>query len=80
MAMTTDSRSGVLHRLKIARGHLDKVIRMVETSGTEAEEMAKMGLGQISSEFHHDVLIRIEMETIIKPLREKPAFKAAVEG
>lgn len=25
-----DSRNGVLHRLKIARGHLDKVIRMVE--------------------------------------------------
>ena len=25
-----DSRNGVLHRLKIARGHLDKVILMVE--------------------------------------------------
>lgn len=25
-----DSRNGVLHRLKIARGHLDKVIRMVQ--------------------------------------------------
>jgi len=25
-----DSRNGVLHRLKIARGHLDKVITMVE--------------------------------------------------
>lgn len=26
-----DSRNTVLHRLKIARGHLDKVIRMVES-------------------------------------------------
>jgi len=25
-----DSRNGVLHRLKIARGHLDKVINMVQ--------------------------------------------------
>ena len=25
-----DSRSGVLHRLRIARGHLDKVILMVQ--------------------------------------------------
>ena len=27
---TGDSRSGPLHRLKIARGHLDKVISMLE--------------------------------------------------
>ncbi len=26
-----DSRNGVLHRLKIARGHLDKVILMVQS-------------------------------------------------
>ncbi|HJZ05533.1 hypothetical protein A2634_00120 [Candidatus Amesbacteria bacterium RIFCSPHIGHO2_01_FULL_48_32] len=25
-----DSRNGALHRLKIAKGHLDKVIRMVQ--------------------------------------------------
>lgn len=28
---TSDSRNGPLHRLKIAKGHLDKVVSMMET-------------------------------------------------
>lgn len=63
--MKHDHQAGVLRRLKVARGHLDGVIRMVEDEAYCPDVMKQLSAVQGSVQAANRLMLRNHLETCV---------------